>query len=397
MGGAVFTLTVAVALRSQCGTVLEYRQHHLTPLDRQHGDERLRTQCPETTPAWPTTVDGAPTITAIADQTIVEDTATAALPFTIADVETAAAGLTLSVSRPIRRSCPLPTSSSAARAAVAPSRSRRPRTRAAGRSRHDHRQRRRVIVERHVHRGGHGGQRPADDRRDRRSERDGQRHRRAAAHRRRRCRQSRAKPHALGHVVESGARDQCQHRVRRQRDQSQRDDHAAARSERADDDHRDRERRRGVGLDVVRPDGHGDPAPDLLPGGGRDGRLLRRGPADCESERGRRARDRDVARGRRGERHRDARASRAVGDDAAGRRAAGAGGRLGVGAGVVRQRPAARGRTHAVLGRHGRTAATRNARGPGRRPAGSSRKARKAISTRSCWWRIRRPRRSTSR
>ncbi len=57
--------------------------------------------------------------------------------------------------------------------------------------RHDHRQRRRVIVERHVHRGGHGGQRPADDWRDRRSERDGQRHRRAAAHRRRRCRQSR--------------------------------------------------------------------------------------------------------------------------------------------------------------------------------------------------------------
>ena len=45
-----------------------------------------------------TTVDGAPTITDITDQTIVEDTATAALPFTIADVETAAASLTLSVS-----------------------------------------------------------------------------------------------------------------------------------------------------------------------------------------------------------------------------------------------------------------------------------------------------------
>jgi uncharacterized repeat protein (TIGR01451 family) len=42
-----------------------------------------------------TTVDGPPTITAIADQTIAEGTATTALPFTVADVETPAASLTL--------------------------------------------------------------------------------------------------------------------------------------------------------------------------------------------------------------------------------------------------------------------------------------------------------------
>ena len=40
----------------------------------------------------------APTITTIADQTTAEDTATAALPFTIGDIETAAAGLTVSAS-----------------------------------------------------------------------------------------------------------------------------------------------------------------------------------------------------------------------------------------------------------------------------------------------------------
>jgi uncharacterized repeat protein (TIGR01451 family) len=43
-----------------------------------------------------TTVDGAPTITDIANQSIAEDSATAAIPFAIADVETAAANLTLS-------------------------------------------------------------------------------------------------------------------------------------------------------------------------------------------------------------------------------------------------------------------------------------------------------------
>src|SRR5688572_28763150 len=41
-------------------------------------------------------INDAPTISDIADQAINEDTATAALPFTIGDVETAAASLTLS-------------------------------------------------------------------------------------------------------------------------------------------------------------------------------------------------------------------------------------------------------------------------------------------------------------
>src|SRR5262249_59487021 len=42
-----------------------------------------------------TSVNDLPTITAIADQVINESTATPALPFTIGDVETAAASLTL--------------------------------------------------------------------------------------------------------------------------------------------------------------------------------------------------------------------------------------------------------------------------------------------------------------
>ena len=69
-------------------------------------------------------VDGAPTITDITDQTIDEDGATAALPFTIGDVGTAPAASRSRSARRIRRSCPTPTSSSAGRARIAPSRSR---------------------------------------------------------------------------------------------------------------------------------------------------------------------------------------------------------------------------------------------------------------------------------
>ena len=42
-----------------------------------------------------TAVNDAPTITAIADQTIAEDGTTGALAFTVGDVETAAGGLTV--------------------------------------------------------------------------------------------------------------------------------------------------------------------------------------------------------------------------------------------------------------------------------------------------------------
>ena len=93
------------------------------------------------------------------------------------------------------------------------------------------------------------------------------------------------------------------------------DDHATSGPERGDDDHGHRERRRDHDLDRLRADGHAAPAADVLAGGRRDGHLLRRRPADRESQRQRGASHRDVLPGESGQHRRDAYDSRTVGPD----------------------------------------------------------------------------------
>jgi uncharacterized repeat protein (TIGR01451 family) len=86
-GNAVFTLTVAVSGSAVGGT--------LVTNTATIASATLDLAPANNTGTATSTVDGAPTITSIADQTIVEDTSTAALPFTIGDVGTPAASLTL--------------------------------------------------------------------------------------------------------------------------------------------------------------------------------------------------------------------------------------------------------------------------------------------------------------
>jgi uncharacterized repeat protein (TIGR01451 family) len=86
VGGAVFTLTVAVS-PAAVGTVSNAATVSTTTTDANPGNDISLSDV---------AVDGAPTITNITDQTIAEDGATAALPFTIGDVGTPAASLVLS-------------------------------------------------------------------------------------------------------------------------------------------------------------------------------------------------------------------------------------------------------------------------------------------------------------
>jgi uncharacterized protein len=88
VGSAVFTLTVAVS-PAAVGTVSNAATVSATTADANPGNDISISNV---------TVDGAPTITNVTDQTIAEDGATAALSFTIGDVGTPAASLTLSAS-----------------------------------------------------------------------------------------------------------------------------------------------------------------------------------------------------------------------------------------------------------------------------------------------------------
>lgn len=88
VGSDVFTLTVAVPISTAGGTVLSNTATvAATTTDAAPGNESSTVT---------TTVDGAPVISDIANQTILEDTGTGALPFTIGDVGTPAASLTVS-------------------------------------------------------------------------------------------------------------------------------------------------------------------------------------------------------------------------------------------------------------------------------------------------------------
>ena len=208
VGAATFMLTVAVA-PSATGTI--------------SNTATVGSSTNDPTPAnnssvAATLVDGAPTITNITDQTIAEDGATAALPFTIGDVGTAPGSLTLSVGSSNQTIVPdanivLGGSGANRTVTVTPVANQHggPVTITVTVSDGG------ALVERHVHAVGHVGERRADDRSDRQSHRRRQRHGRPTAHRHRRCGPCRIRPHTLGRVVESRARARHRHRVRRQR------------------------------------------------------------------------------------------------------------------------------------------------------------------------------------